>query len=575
VRAKLRRSRFTLRTIALDSPSIEPSEVARLSAIPAYVTVLSVALVAGAVVLFVATPLRPRPLDFHTALSLALLGLIIVATGALPLYVAVRAAVARVLELVSPDATVGLLERAEASGLAARRLVWRVLFATATPVGFVAVASALISHAHVRKFDAEARERTAVVVARMALGSHAGAVAEAGLTEAILAAGELGFSLSPEQSPLSFAVERGEHGQVTMTLPLDEGAARVEFAVNAVQPLTFTDAWITLIAVGLAAALGLGLGRSLSRDLGEATARVRALGTEQVLRGDGAVAASARYTQVVAFNRAIETQAGRFRVFARAQERALEARDAAQRLRSLLFASVSHDLRSPLNSILGFTSLVRQRSLSSAQRESLGFIEQSGRELLALIETILDTAKIDAGKMTIARAKVSASSMMTEAVKRVRTLAAARPLEFVFDIAEGLPHLAADEGRLVQAFAALIWYSARSGEPVLSPEGTARPVVITIKPVPGKKWISFEIEVPSTALTPEELTQLLSPEPWALGRRRFGGLSLGLALARALVGLHRGRLRAKRTARGTPLFEVLLPSTFNPFKTTPGAAAAG
>jgi light-regulated signal transduction histidine kinase (bacteriophytochrome) len=102
----------------------------------------------------------------------------------------------------------------------------------------------------------------------------------------------------------------------------------------------------------------------------------------------------------------------------------------------------------------------------------------------------------------------------------------------------------------------------------LSAEGTVRPVSITVKPIPGKKWLSILIEAPSSALSPEELTRLLSPEPWDQGRRRYGGLSLGLTLARALVELHRGRLRVKRTARGTPLFDVLLPSTFSPFKSS-------
>jgi signal transduction histidine kinase len=575
VRAKLRRSRFTLRTIALDSPALEPSDVARLSTIPVYVTLVSVALVAGTVVVFVVTPLRPGPLDFDTALSLALLSVIIVATGALPLYVSVRAAVAHVLELVPPDATVGLLERAEANGRAERRLVWRVLFATATPVGFIAVASALIAHAHVRKFDAEARERTAEVVVRIALEPHAGAVAEAGESGAVAAARELGFALSREHREIPFAVDRDDDGRVSMAMPLDEGAARVRFAVTAVQPMTATDAWITLTAVGLAAALGLALGRSLSRDLAESTSRVRALGTEVVVRGEGGLAASARYTQVVAFNRAIETLAGRFRVFARAQERALSAREAAQRLRSLLFASVSHDLKSPLNSILGFTSLVGQRPLSSPQRESLGFIEQSGRELLALIETILDTAKVEAGKMTLVRQKIVARAVVNEAIRRVRSLAAARPLEFNIDIPDDLPSLVGDESRIVQALTTLIWYSARSGDPILSTDGTVRRVGVVIKPIPGKRWVSIEIEMPSSGLAPEELTQLLSPEPWDQGRRRYGGLSLGLTLARSLVELHKGRLRIKRTSRGTPLFEVLLPSAFSPFKSTPSVPIAG
>src|SRR6185295_1950825 len=166
-----------------------------------------------------------------------------------------------------------------------------------------------------------------------------------------------------------------------------------------------------------------------------------------------------RYTQVAALNNAIDILAGRFRIFARAQERAIEARAAARKLRSLLFASVSHDLRSPLNSILGFAGLVRQKPLSPAQRESLGFIEQSGRELLALIETILDMAKIEAGRMTLVRTHVSIGVVIAEAMRRSRLLAAARALEFEVDVADGLPRMVGDESRLTQALSAIIWYS--------------------------------------------------------------------------------------------------------------------
>src|SRR5262249_56857985 len=99
--------------------------------------------------------------------------------------------------------------------------------------------------------------------------------------------------------------------------------------------------------------------------------------------------------------RAIELLAERFRVFARAQERAILAREAGTRTRGLFFASVSHDLKSPLNAILGFAELVRQDTLTPGQAESLEVIDRRGRELLALIETILDAARVEAGQLAL------------------------------------------------------------------------------------------------------------------------------------------------------------------------------
>jgi len=562
-RARLRRSRLVLRSLALGSATLDPDDIARLSSVPAHVTAMFVTVVSAAVAMFMLAPFRPALLDFETALSLVLLGLIILATAALPLYVDVRAAVARVLELANPDSMQGLLHQAEASAKARRRLVWRLLLATTTPVGLIAVGSALIAHAHIRNFDAESRVQTAEMVAKAALEASPGAVAQGGRVEAIEAAKNLGFILSLEEAGATFALERDEGGRVSLTTPLDEGGATTRFEMTSIPAITLVDIGIALLAVGVAAALGLAVGRSLSTDLSQATVRVRLLGTEGVLRGDDPAPAPARYAQVFALNRAIDTLAARFRVFARAQERAIEARDAARKLRSLLFASVSHDLKSPLNSILGFAAIVRQKQLSAAQRESLGFIEQSGRELLALIETILDTAKIEAGKMTLARSEMSIGIVVAEAVRRARQLAAARPFEFEIDVAEGLPRVNGDEGRFTQALSALIWYSARSGEPVVSPEGTVLPVQLKAKSGAGTKGeprVLIEIEAPKSPIPPDELATLLSADAGAAGRRRLGGLTLGLGLARSLVELHGGTLTVRRTTRGTPVFDVSMPS---------------
>ena len=152
-------------------------------------------------------------------------------------------------------------------------------------------------------------------------------------------------------------------------MPLEEGAATVRFRMTAIRPISWVDFWLALFAVGLASVLGLGFGQSLSNDLVQATYRVRALGTEDVLRGEDQLEVPVRFAQVETLNRAIDTLAGRFRVFAHAQERAIEARDAARKLRSLLFASVSHDLKSPLNSISGFAELVRQNRSGPTTRE--------------------------------------------------------------------------------------------------------------------------------------------------------------------------------------------------------------
>src|SRR4030095_2481752 len=159
---------------------------------------------------------------------------------------------------------------------------------------------------------------------------------------------------------------------------------------------------LALMMTALAGWLGSMLGTALCRDLRAATRAGRELGTEAVLSGGTRVVRAARFRMVARLGRAIEQLAARFRIFAKAQERSIDARQAAARMRGLFFASVSHDLKSPLNAILGFTELVRHsEELSPGQAESLELIDRRGRELLALIETILDAARVEAGQLSI------------------------------------------------------------------------------------------------------------------------------------------------------------------------------
>ena len=124
---------------------------------------------------------------------------------------------------------------------------------------------------------------------------------------------------------------------------------------------------------------------------------------------------AARFRMVARLGQAIEQLAGRFHVFAKAQERSIHARQAAARMRGLFFASVSHDLKSPLNAILGFTELVRRTELSPGQLESLDLIDRRGRELLALIETILDAARVEAGQLSLLLEAAEVTALLEEA----------------------------------------------------------------------------------------------------------------------------------------------------------------
>ena len=85
----------------------------------------------------------------------------------------------------------------------------------------------------------------------------------------------------------------------------------------------------------------------------------------------------------------------------------------------MFLANMSHEIRTPLNAILGFTEVIRQTDeLSPGQLESLDQIERGGGELLALIETILDAARIEAGQLDLIRDQVSVQDLFDEAIEK-------------------------------------------------------------------------------------------------------------------------------------------------------------
>jgi signal transduction histidine kinase len=549
----IRRRRQLVRSLVVGAANVDQLELPKLNDDPWNIVTFWVGCKVVALMLAM-TVWRPAILPATTALTLCLLGIVIVAAAALPLLVLVRGAFVRVVELAPPDVMRDIIETYERTGKLRGRMSRRLIAALVTPVVFLTVGSALIASAHLRSADELDREETARAMGRAMLEATPSRGDEAGRNAAIAAAAQLGFRAQLDPTPGDFRVERGRRGLVEVTTALDSGTARVEFSGSTVSGISWPALLVAVFAVAAAGSIGVGLGRLLSRDLRMANHGVRLLGTDAALEGTR-VMKPARFRAVAELGNAIELLASRFRLFAQAQERAIEARQAATRTRGLFFASVSHDLKSPLNAILGFAELARRGEvLTEGQRESLDLIIQRGHELLALIETILDAARVEAGQLTLVRTEESIGELLQLAIEKGKDLSSDSDVIVLAEVPEGTPKLWVDRVRLSQALATFVGHARRTAErPSLRIRVESDDV--GDKPTLARRRIRIHIEVPSARFSAHDLEAMLNPEQQP-GQHR--GLALALRLAKAIVELHGGRVKmAGRTVR-EPAFTVLL-----------------
>ncbi len=494
------------------------------------------------------TILKPPLLEPRTAWAVGLLGIVFVSATSLPLHVVLRGVFLRAVELASPDTLSGEVAGLESSGLLRRRTQNRLLLAVTLPVAFVAIGAALIVNSHVRRAEERVRQDTARALAQVAFDMPAGTP---GLETAVERARRFGFAVRLFESPRKEQVTKNERGVVTVSMPLARGGAQVHFDGSVVEVLSLPSVALVVLALLLATVLGGLFSRAVSRDLAVATRGIRDLGTESAMGGATRVMRPARFEEIRSLGRAIEQLADRFRVFARAQERAIAARERAARLRGMFFASVSHDLKSPLNAILGFTEIVRQtETLSEEQLESIDVIDRSGRELLALIETILDAARVEAGGLELMRERVSMTELVSECVAKGYDLGGGRAVEVVAQIREGVPDVYVDRTRMSRALATLVGHAVRTAE-----RDYAR-----MRVLPSRTGgVRIDLEVPSTRVGALELAALLD-EKRAPGRGEHRGLALALGLVRAIIVAHGGSINvADRGEKGSVL-TVRLPA---------------
>jgi signal transduction histidine kinase len=545
----VRRHRWVLRALAMGSRAVEPQDVDGLRRLPYVVAWMRFLVSAPCMLALGSAWIRPRDQSGEAARELALLGVTVLLATSVPGFVLAQKGVGRLLEIAPLEPVSERIVLLDERGSLGKRSRQNLVLAVVVPVALVGVAGTLASYAHLRALNEKSREMTAIALARGVVGSG-DTPRGVGQDAAIKVARERGYTINLSEVTSSESVQRTPDDRLHLAVPLPRGSATVDFGVGLGFENTFPLAALALGFVALAAAAAASLARLVSDDLSSSAERLRTLGTERVMRGtdEGFVA---RFGVVQRLGEAALRLAGRFGVFAAAQERALDAKETARRMRGLLFASVSHDLKTPLNAIVGFADSIDPNTLTAAQKESLDLISTRGRELVALIETILDAARVEASELTLSKRRIAGGSFVAIVAKRAQKLAGDSGVLKV-ELADDLPFLDVDVEHLGRALGVIVAHALRSQ----TADGTPPRVILRAALGPAGKTIRIDVDHGKVTVSAAELGALL----WQEAGARAKGLTLGLGLARAIIDLHQGQVTVTGGAEGGAIVSVSLPS---------------
>ena len=209
----------------------------------------------------------------------------------------------------------------------------------------------------------------------------------------------------------------------------------------------------------------------------------------------------------------------------------------ASRAKSNFLASMSHELRTPMNAILGFTEMIRDGlygEVPSEIQEPVSDIHTCGKQLLGLINNVLDLSKIEAGHMELALGEYVVEDMVNTVRLSLRSLAATKGLELAGIVPPDLPLGLGDGKRLTQCLMNLVGNALK-----FTREGR-----VEIRVEREGERLLFAVADTGIGIAADQIDGIFDEfrQADATVSRDFGGTGLGLSITRKLVELHAGRI---------------------------------
>ena len=206
---------------------------------------------------------------------------------------------------------------------------------------------------------------------------------------------------------------------------------------------------------------------------------------------------------------------------------------------------MSHELRTPLNAIIGYSELLQEVAEEDQPDlvPDLTKIQGAGKQLLGLINDILDLSKVEAGKMQLCLERFEIEDLIEEVASTVQPLVQKNSNRLVIDCPEKLGTMQADRHKTRQ-----ILFNLLSNAGKFTERGTIT-LDVTRQSVGGENWIQFRVCDTGIGMTTEQTGKLFQAfsQADASTTRKYGGTGLGLAISRSFCQIMGGDIRVEST----------------------------